>query len=312
MIVGHQKQWEFLKKSAELGKVSHAYLFSGQEKLGKKTLALEFIKLLNCELPNFQKRPCQTCRSCQDIQKNQSPDFLLIEPENKEIQIGQIRELSWKLSLKSYSAPFKSVIIDRAHTMNQEAQTGLLKTLEEPRGERTLLILISEHPSTLFSTILSRAQEIKFPPVKKSEMENYLKERKIKAKEVEELLGFFRGSPGEILDFISDSQKLKARQDNISFLARILNSSLASRFQYAKKLADEPQNLKEILDVWLSYFRDSLISRVNDQRSRTSLTDDCSPKKLKKILRQIQRTNFLISTTNVNPRLALEVLMLEF
>ena len=310
-MIGHQKQWEFLKKSAELGKISHAYLFSGQEKLGKKTLALEFIKLLNCELSDFRERPCQTCRSCQDIQKNQSPDFLLIQPENKEIQIGQIRELSWKLSLKSYSAPFKSVIIDQAHTMNQEAQTGLLKTLEEPRGEKTLLILISEHPSTLFPTILSRTQEIKFPPVKKSEIEDYLKERKVKAEEKEELLGFFRGRPGEIVDFISDSQMLKVRKEAILFLVKMLNSSLALRFQYAKKLSVEPQSLKEILDIWLSYFRARLISRVSPQQGRTSLANNLAPEKLRKIIRQIQRTNFLISTTNVNPRLALEVLMLE-
>ena len=46
MIVGHQKQWQFLKKSAELGKISHAYLFSGPEKVGKRKVALEWIQLL--------------------------------------------------------------------------------------------------------------------------------------------------------------------------------------------------------------------------------------------------------------------------
>ena len=64
MIIGHQKQWQFLKKSVELGKISHAYLFSGQEKLGKKRIALEFVKLINGR--NFDLG---------------HPDLILIKPE---------------------------------------------------------------------------------------------------------------------------------------------------------------------------------------------------------------------------------------
>jgi len=48
VIIGHQKQWNFLVKLAGAGKLPHAFLFSGQDQLGKKTLAVEFIKFLNC------------------------------------------------------------------------------------------------------------------------------------------------------------------------------------------------------------------------------------------------------------------------
>lgn len=310
-IIGHQKQWQYLAGLAELDKVPHALLFSGQEKLGKRTLALEFVKLLNCEAPDFSKIPCQSCRSCLNIQKNQSADFLLIKPENKEIQIGQTRDLVWKLSLKSYSANFKSAVIDQAHAMNQEAQTGLLKTLEEPRG-KTVLILISEYPRTLFPTILSRVQEIKFFPVKRAEIENYLEEKKIKKEESGDLMEFFLGKPGEIIDFLADPQKLKQRKVVLSSFIKILNSPLALRFQYVKKLVDDSQNLKEVLQSWLFYFRDLLISRIIGSRDPDSLTNNYSAEKLKNILNQIQKTNFLLANTNVSPRLALEVLMLEF
>src|SRR4030042_5617712 len=126
MIIGHKKQWQYLLKSKETGRLSHAYLFCGQEKLGKKKVALEWISLLLGE----------------DVFKNNHPDLTLIEPEGKEIQIGQIKQLIWNLSLKPYSAPFKVALIDRAHLMNEEAQASLLKTLEEPKGE-TILFLVS-------------------------------------------------------------------------------------------------------------------------------------------------------------------------
>lgn len=253
MIIGHQKIWQFLTKSAELGKLSHAYLFSGQEKSDKKKLAFEFVKWLFKE----------------DIEKKQHPDFIFITPEKKEIKISQVREAIWRLSLKPSVAGYKVAIIDQAHCLNQEAQNCLLKTLEEPRG-KAILFLITEYPEILFPTIRSRCQIIKFPPIKKEE---------------------------------SDSQKLKIQEKIISDLMRISESDLASRFQYAKEISS--QNLKEILETWQRYFREILISEINKENPKYSFN------KLINILKLIQNTNFLISTTNINPKLALEILMLE-
>jgi DNA polymerase-3 subunit delta' len=300
MIIGHQKQWQFLKKSVKLGRISHAYLFSGQEKLGKKRIALEFVKLINGGNFNLGH-----------------PDLILISPRPKNgsrdggsekgasIQIAQIRELIQKLSLKSYSAPFKVAIIDQAHLMTKEAQHSFLKTLEEPKG-RTLLILITEAPERLLATISSRCEIIKFSPVKEVEIQSYLRE-KFSDKECEEVSEFCLGRPGEAVDFISDPQKLENRKKIIEELIKISNSGLASRFQYAKDLSKKP-NLREVLNIWLLYFRNILIATINNQQSAIN---NYSFSKLKNILSQIQNTNFLISTTNINSRLTLEILMLE-
>lgn len=316
MIMGHQKHWQFLKKLAELEKIPHALLFYGQEKLGKKTLAIEFVKFLDCQNPEI--RPCQNCRSCQDIQKKQHPDLMVIEPIKKEIQIFQIRELIWKLSLHSYSAPFKVAIIDRAHLMNQEAQNSLLKTLEEPKG-KTLLILVSEYPEMLFPTILSRVQKIKFCSVEKKEIENFLKKEGFGEKESEEIIKLSLGRPGEIMEFVLDPQKFKNQKKLISDLVTISNSDLALRFQYAKELTEEDRDLKEILKMWLRYFRDILILNFKKPESKIAPTHEedlnqfhkYSFNKIKNILKLIQKTNFLISNTNVNPRLSLEILLME-
>ncbi len=267
-MLRNQKQWQFLRKTAELGKTPHALLFYGQSASGKRALALDFIKLLNCQSEQFELRPCGMCRACQDIEKNVHPDLVIIGPqENKEIRISQIRDLQNSLALRSYSAPFKAAIIEKAHLLNQEAQSAFLKLLEEPKG-KTIFILISEYPEMLLPTILSRVERVRFYNTTKRERSNEEK------KAIEEII------------------KL-SRQD------------LFSRFQYAKKLAEEPLDLKETLDIWLGYFRETLLSAVNGEKS------DYSIAKLKKILKTIESISFLLSTTNVNSRLALEILMLE-
>ena len=288
MIIGHQKQWRFLKKSVELGKISHAYLFCGEEHLGKKRIALEFVKLINGG--NFDLG---------------HPDLILIEPKEKEIQIAQIRELIQKLSFKPYSALFKVALIDQAHLMTKDSQNSFLKTLEEPKG-RTVLILITETPERLLATISSRCEIIKFSPVKEVEIKSYLRE-KLSDKDCEEASKFCLGRPGAAVDFVSDPQRLENRKKIIKELIKISNSGLASRFQSAKELSRE-SNLREILDIWLSYFRNVLLTTGNRKQETGN---KYSFSKLKNILSQIQNTSFLISTTNINSRLALEILMLE-
>jgi len=125
MVVGHQKQLDFLYQATLGGRLSHAYIFSGPAQVGKKTTALEWLShVFSTNLREDRAHP----------------DFSFISPlidpktgvANKEIEIGQIRSLIEKLQLKTSSAPFKAAIVDQAHLMNAEAQNALLKTLEEP------------------------------------------------------------------------------------------------------------------------------------------------------------------------------------
>jgi len=290
MIIGHQKQWQFLKSLAERGQLASAYLFSGQEKLGKKKLALEWASFI------FQD----------DLEKKSHPDFLLVEPMEKEIQIGQIRDLIWRLSLKPFSAPLKAVVIDQAHLMNAEAQGAILKTLEEPKG-KSLLVVISEHPEYLFPTIRSRVQTFKFYPVKTAEIEAYLLKKGISQRAAREITQISLGRPGLALDFIKAPQKLKDFLLKRKGLEKIAASDLAFRFQSAKAFSQDPGELKEMLDVWLSFFRGILLEKVEKPKLKPFYSFD----RLKNILDLIQSTRNLLLTTNANPRLALEILMLE-
>jgi len=299
MILGHQKQWQYLTKLAQMDKLPHALLFCGQEKLGKRALAVEFVSWIFVE----------------DIERRQHPDFIFIEPEQGEIKISQIRNLIWKLSLKPSLAPLKAAIIDQAHCLNQEAQSCFLKTLEEPKG-KTLLILTTEYPEMLLPTILSRVQKIKFYPVKKQEIENYLKEKKVSESEIREILEISEGKPGVARDLAERPLKLKERAARIKELVRITNSDLATKFQYVRTIAENHDDLKEILHIWLSYLRKLFLLHFRSYELRRDLRSyelgyPGSLSKLKNVIKVTQNTIFLLSTTNINPRLALENLMLE-
>ncbi|MBI2042308.1 MAG: hypothetical protein HYT21_00935 [Candidatus Nealsonbacteria bacterium] len=266
MASAFQKQRDFLQRSARLGKIAHAYLFYGNESCGKEKLALEFIKLINCQTKN--ETACGSCRSCLDIEKNVSPDLFLIEPEEDEIKIAKIRELHSKLALRAYSAPYKAAVINRAHTLNAEAQSAFLKLLEEPKGQ-TLFVLLTEYPERLLPTILSRVERLRF----------------------------YSGP--------TESANKDALGKIAADLSQLAKNDLSRRFAYAQKLAEKQEELPRILTLWMAYFREQLLKSVAGEKGEYSTA------KLFKILNSLQTTALLLSTTNANPRLALEILMLE-
>ena len=330
MLIGHQFQWQYLKNLAEMREIPHAFLFSGPDQVGKRRVAIEFVKLL------FGPENRKT------IEKGIHPDLTLIEPkgrslldktlEGKQIQISQIRKLNSYFNLCSYSAPFKVAIIDEAHCMNTEAQSSFLKLLEEPRG-RAIFVLITPCPRMLLPTILSRTQIIKFYKVSEDDLKKYLQNQGIAQETINEIMDFYDGRPGQILDFLSDPRRLEDQKERILDIVKLMRSDLFFRFQYAKNLSKDPQKLSEVLDFWLRYFRKIFISKIKNMRSKQVLNsrlydytlanqgsaerseaepyNGYSLNKLRNILRILQNTNFLISTTNVNPRLALQILMLE-
>ena len=296
VLIGHQKQWEFLTKSLEAGKISHAYLFEGQDKLGKRTLAVEFAKRILKE----------------DITRRQHPDYVFIEPEKKEIKINQIRDFIWRLSLKSSSGLPKIGIIDQAHCLNSEAQNCFLKTLEEPPGD-AIIILITAYPQMLVPTILSRCEVIKFYPLGQKEIEQCLKEQNIAKKAIEEIGRISMGKPGVAIDLTSFPPKLEKRRKIITDLIKILNASISSRFQYAKSISEDIEGVEEILDSWLWYFHQAFLFRITQgQRLEKTNSVKKSISKLSRVLKLIEETRFLIFRTNVNSRLALETLIMEF
>ncbi|MEK7698516.1 MAG: DNA polymerase III subunit delta' [Nitrospirota bacterium] len=185
-IIGQERAIEILRGCIKRNRVAHAYIFAGDEGIGKKLTAINFAKALNCqnnrnassvlrnELKNNTHHAsrithheidcCDGCSSCIKINKSIHPDFFFIAPENGEIKVDVIRELQESISYKAFEGGWKVIIIDEAETLNQSAANAFLKTLEEP-PEQTILILISSMSGLIPKTILSRCQRVNFSPL---------------------------------------------------------------------------------------------------------------------------------------------------
>ncbi len=281
MIIGHKKQWEILTK----GKTYHAFLFSGQESLGKKKVAIEFAKFLKCQ---SAEKPCHKCSYCLSIEKRTSSDFILIEPES-EIKINQIREIKRKMVLSTDS--YKVTIIDRAHLMSKDSQNCFLKILEEPE-KNTVFILITEYPDLLLPTVLSRIQQIKFFPVTEKELEKYISEK--------EIIYFSLNKPGMAIKLNTFPEKIKEYNEMINCLEKLKKSSMAERFQEAKKLSEE--NLSEMFSIWLFYLRKKFLKECQNNEDYSSS---------KKNIKNLQNISSLVERTNINNKLALELLLIQ-
>ncbi len=279
MIIGHEKQREFLNKIKRDG--SRSLLFVGPELLGKKTVAFNFFSSI------FEGRI------------NRHPDFIFVEPSNNNIHIQQIRTLSQRISFKPVQSSCFGVIIDDAHLMNKDAQNCFLKTLEEPKSN-AILILITDHPDYLLPTIISRCEKVKFYPVENKRIISYLKEKRIKEEEIEEITKIALGRPGQAVNFLNNPEEMKERKRILKEFIEMAQSPLEKRFNYVKKISEE-ENLREILIIWLSYLRERMISNKTKNLE-----------KLRELINALQETIFLISSTNTSSKLALEALVVQF
>jgi len=275
MIIGHKKQWQHLKQGLKNNTLSHAYLFYGPPQIGKKKIALELADLIGKDLTNFT----------------------LIEPVKGVIHIDQIKGLKLKLSLSNDA--HKIVIIDNASAMTRDAQGALLKLLEEPRG-KSLLILIAESKNQLLPTIISRCQLLRFSALSKKEIEQYLESQKVKDKSA---AWFSFGRPGRAIDYLNKDSKIQKQR--LKDIQEMIKAPLYERFDLAERLSKDKPELLASLEIWLSYFREILLKKLNKKKIRYS------SKQLKEIIDLIETTKYLVSSTNANARLALEILLMK-
>lgn len=205
-IVGHERQKEILAKNIEKNSISHAYLFLGQEGIGKFKFACEFAKVL-LNTNNL----------------NNNPDFKVIRKreDKKDILVEQIRkELIDDIYIVPATGERKVYIIDDAHQLNIAAQNTLLKTLEEPPRYITI-ILVASNSSPFLATILSRVNQIPFEGISKNIVNNYLLST-FNTTLDDNILEYIDGSIGKALNIINNN--LTQKYKNIEKLYEIISS----------------------------------------------------------------------------------------
>lgn len=330
MIIGHQKITDFLNKSIVNSRLAHAYLFIGQEHLGKQTVALEFAKSLQCQdKSGYNLSFCDKCVSCQEINKNSHPDVLLVAPEiieekgkkrEQEIGIEKIRDIQRQVSLFSFRGGYKIIIIDSIEKMTRQAANALLKTLEEPSA-KTIFILISSAPRVLLPTIISRCLMIKFSLVGSELIEKALK--KIGSADLKislaKIIRFSAGRPGLALAYLNQPELIRAKEKALKETEEVLKKDLNFRFQYAENLAKDLFIAQDALNNWLFYFRDMILVKNGcgdlmlgeGEKEKKEMSSISNMQKLAEITRKIMETKKSLANPSYNARLILETLMLN-
>lgn len=281
-IVGHDWAVELLKGAIIHDRIGHAYLITGPRQIGKGTLARIFAMALNCQADKLEDRPCGQCRPCSLIENGRHPDVRLLLPEisgrgKYSIKIDQIRGLAQELSLTATEARTKVAIIKQFDAANASAANAFLKTLEEPPNNVVLLLTASD-ADTLLPTITSRCRTIALRPLSTRKVEAVLQTRYDTDPAQARLLAHLsNGRLGWAIEAAREQSLLAERDDQLSILKEVLGSSRVGRFSLADRLSRDPEKLPELLQTWLSWWRDAALMKwPNAGGSGDSHTQDHS------------------------------------
>ena len=283
-IVGQEGAVALLRRAVEdAGRLSHAYLFVGPERVGRATTARRFAQALNCT--SEDERPCGECRSCRLIAEGKHPDVELMgvggvceESEHRDhsadgsrdIRICQVRRLQRVVSRTPFEARYRVVIVDPADALTQEAANAFLKTLEEPPAQ-VVLVLVTAREEALRETVRSRCRRVAFFGVPRQAIETALRERcGAEAAAASRLARHAGGRLGWAVAALQDDRLLIDRERTVDDIESLVAGDYSERFAYAAELGARfgrnPQAVQATLGVWRDWWLDVLRTAAGQEQ----------------------------------------------
>lgn len=240
------------------GRVPHAILISGPAGIGKTTLSLDLAAGLLCDDPDPRVRPCRACRGCRLVERGRHPDVHRLAPSGPGDQIrigtrdrpedGTVRRLASDLVLMSVEGGARIAIVERADRMTDDAQTALLKTLEEPPAGVTI-ILCADDEDRLMPTVRSRAARIRLGPVAVREIEAILADAGVGEPPLAARLArVAAGRPGAARTLARAPDALAARDEIARMLLDLLAAETAARLAAVRDLTTRATDVARGLD----------------------------------------------------------------
>jgi DNA polymerase-3 subunit gamma/tau len=282
-VVGQGHVARSLMNALSMGRVAHAFLFSGTRGVGKTTTARILAKALNCA-KGPTPTPCGECDSCKEVTQGNSVDVIEIDAASNT-GVDNVRELRENAKYAPAKAANKIYIIDEVHMLSGAAFNALLKTLEEP-PPHVVFILATTDPHKLPATILSRCQHYDFRRVPKAKIEEHLKtlcDREginVEAGALARVAGLAEGSVRDSLSLldqvISYCGDAGIREEDINATLGLVGREAVKRaaraiagqdpavaLEAVGALVDEGQDLRRFASELLGLFRDMLVTRVS-------------------------------------------------
>ncbi len=245
----------YLKKTIKDKNISHGYIFEGAKGIGKLSMAFLFAKSLLCK--NYHNEPCNVCSSCIKIDSMNHPDLHIISSEEKSIKREAIDDLILSVYQKPFESDRKIYIINNSEDMTMQAANTFLKTLEEPAGNTTI-ILLTQNSNLLLSTIVSRCQLIKFEKNSNEEIIDYIKKKYGLDHNKSKLIANYSQGILYNAERIASNQNdiLKRREEIVKIFDKILTHDRNVVFEYETYFEDNKDKIDEINEIIMIWLRD--------------------------------------------------------
>jgi DNA polymerase III delta' subunit len=236
---------------------SHALLLVGPGGVGKTTLALDIAAHLLCTAEPVTARPCRACRGCRMVDSGNHPDLHRLAPDGPggQIRIGErsnpdrgtIRGLISALALLPVEGGARVAILEGAHRLNDDAQSALLKTLEEPPAGVTI-ILCADDEERLLPTVRSRCARIRLGPVGVRDIETILGDAGAADAPTAARLGRLAGGrPGIALAYAASPEAVVGRAQIGRTLLDLVDAPRARRLTVVRQLLAEAATASALL-----------------------------------------------------------------
>ncbi len=308
---------EYLIKSIKEDNISHGYIFEGSKGIGKLSMAIFFAKSLLCK--DFNNEPCDKCSSCIKINSMNHPDLHIISSDDRSIKREEIDVLISSVSQKPYESDRKIYIINNSEDMTMQAANTFLKTLEEPAGNTTM-ILLTENSNLLISTIVSRCQIIKFDKVNNEQIVNYIKNKFNLDDNTARLIAYYsKGVINNAEKIVTNQDNiLKCREEIIKIFDRVLINGKSAIFEYETYFEENKDKIDEIAEILMIWLRDvsfkkhdidELIINIDFLELLEKHAKLLDRQKIDELIRYLQNVNFDIKS-NVNYKLIIDNMLI--
>jgi DNA polymerase-3 subunit delta' len=286
-IHGQDRAIGALRAALRRGTLHHGYLFGGPDGVGKGTTARLLAQAANCE-GGAPDDACGACGPCRKIAREVHPDVLVVRTEremaragawepkggrtpSRDVVVDQIRELvDRRLSLRRHEGRRRFVILDPADAMNVQAQNALLKTLEEPPPDTTL-VLVSGSADALLPTVRSRCLRVTFAPLPAALVEQRLVAAGRPPDQARLAAALAPGSLGRALAL--DAEALAARRGAVEEAARLPAADALAWIEYARARGADRDAARETCELLLVWLRDVVVRGAAGPSAPLALPD---------------------------------------
>ena len=318
-IVGHEQIKEHMQAAIRDKKPFHAYLFQGEEGVGKEAMARTFAAGLQCQSESADK-PCKECVSCRQMESGNQPDVIWVTREKASLGVDEIREqLCNTMDIKPFSSPYKIYLVPEAEKMTEAAQNALLKTIEEP-PEYGVVILMTSNISALLPTIQSRCLTMEFRPLSTAVVESYVKEHcQVPDYQARASAAFAQGNLGKAMRYAKSEDFIERKDHIISLLRHVEQMDLSEMLAVIKDLGTRKDEVRDYIDLMVLWYRDVLLFKATKDINQLLFQNEASYisreashrsyEKIEEILQAFEKAKVRLRA-NVNFDITMELMLL--